>query len=212
MKLYFTVIACFIAYGLLQAQPASIMGNITAKGNPVNGAVIAVNNKTAFSDVNGNYKITDLKKGSYILTVKHGGFIPINKEIAIEKVENIYNIELKEDALSLEQVVVSSNRNEINKYQSAVIVNTIGKKLFQSTLPRSDCKVFPVRTRRSSSTPGRSSPLSTVSMDWSRFRHRSLIALRLFEGEAHPCMVPELSPVRSTLSRDVRRQLVSAER
>ncbi len=86
------------------------------------------------TDGTGHYYLKNLPIGKAILLASGLGFQ--SKEVAIELLANTtlnIDFELIEDAVLLESVVVSANRNETNRREAPTIVNIISPKIFEST-------------------------------------------------------------------------------
>ncbi|MCT4672881.1 MAG: TonB-dependent receptor [Prolixibacteraceae bacterium] len=86
------------------------------------------------SDMNGNFKLDNLPIGTHTVVCQAVGYKPSRKEINIKSGQDIkLNFSLKEDNIGLDQVVITANRNETNRKEAAVIVNSISPKLFTQT-------------------------------------------------------------------------------
>ncbi|QZT35942.1 TonB-dependent receptor [Halosquirtibacter xylanolyticus] len=135
------ILMCTISLGNLYADtkksPAnSISGAVTCENQAIPFVNIFISGTTigSASDVNGKYKLQNLPEGQHTIVCKAVGYKPITKEINIKKGTSIVlNLDMKEDHIGLDQVVISANRNETNRKEAAVIVNTINPKLFTQT-------------------------------------------------------------------------------
>lgn len=86
------------------------------------------------TDHTGHYYLKNLPEGKFILQMKSMGYKTIEKEIVLKKGKLIeINFEVEEDAISLESVVVSANRNETSRRSAPSLVNIIDSKLFDKT-------------------------------------------------------------------------------
>lgn len=86
------------------------------------------------SDASGHYGMKNLPLGHYTLVAMSVGYKTQEKEILIEKGKTIeINFELEEDAILLDHIVVSANKNETNRKEAVSIVNVITPKTFEST-------------------------------------------------------------------------------
>ena len=83
------------------------------------------------TDATGHYKLTNIPEGKYRIQASFVGFITQTKDIDI-KDQSTVNISffLEEDALLLEQVVVTGNRSETKKRHSATLVNVVNREIF----------------------------------------------------------------------------------
>ncbi len=118
------------------AQTSKVTGKITSQGEPVHfgNVVLAGTQFGASANVNGAFTLTNVPAGNYELQISAVGYIPVRDSVSISEGEDvIIDFELKEDVLSLSQVVVTGSRNQIEQYNSPVIVSTIGTRTFEAT-------------------------------------------------------------------------------
>lgn len=86
------------------------------------------------TDETGQYQLINLPDGTYNLFATYLGYKPETTEVTIKKGETReINFVLEEDALGLEEIVVTGDRNATNRIESSTIVNTLTPKLFAST-------------------------------------------------------------------------------
>ncbi len=72
----------------------------------------------------------NLPDGTYNLFATYLGYKPETTEVTIKKGETReINFVLEEDALGLEEIVVTGDRNATNRIESSTIVNTLTPKL-----------------------------------------------------------------------------------
>lgn len=112
MKHLFTVILIFISF-LSISQTGSIAGKVTTKdGQPAEFVSIIIKGTTkgTVADINGNYRIENIKMGTHTVQVSFVGLEAQNKKVVIEagKETNI-DFVLTEDSQQLKEVVVVSN-------------------------------------------------------------------------------------------------------
>ncbi len=124
----------------LQAQQSpsdtNIFGDVKCNGVHMPFVTISIQGTTigTTSDNTGHYKLVNLPEGTFTLVAQYPGYKSEKQEITtIYGTTSEINFEIEEDAVSLEQVVVSSNRNEVNRKEATTIVNTISPKLFETT-------------------------------------------------------------------------------
>lgn len=121
---------------LATAQTATITGKISDEENPLMGVSVSILNINSgtVTDKEGNYALKELKEGSYTLKISFVGFKTIEETIEVKEGETIVrNFTFKEDFLYLGEVVVTGTRNQIERYNSPVIINTISNRTFEAT-------------------------------------------------------------------------------
>ena len=88
----------------------------------------------ATTDLSGHYFIKGLPLGTYTVEVSLLGFQTENRTIHVEKGKTIeLNFEIAESSVSLNDVVVSANRNETLRKESASLINIVDFKTFENT-------------------------------------------------------------------------------
>ncbi len=135
MKQLFYLLLLITSTSLAQDRQATISGTITSNGEVVPFASIYIKNGATGvdADINGNYKL-EVPNGEFTLVVQAQGYRTQNKKINSKKDGNqIIDFPLKQDALGIEEVVVSATRNRISKKDAPVIVNVLSPKLFEAT-------------------------------------------------------------------------------
>lgn len=86
------------------------------------------------TDASGHYFLKNLPEGNYILVAEVIGYKKAEKSVKLVRNKSIeVNFTLEEEALSMNEVVVSATRNETNKRNTATIVNVTSAKLFENT-------------------------------------------------------------------------------
>nr|MDA3818363.1 TonB-dependent receptor [Prolixibacteraceae bacterium] len=85
------------------------------------------------TDETGHYNLNNLPIGKWTVRVQSVGYKPTEKEIKIEKGKTSeLKFDIAEDVLGIDEVVVTADRNEKNRREASVIVNTLSAKLFNS--------------------------------------------------------------------------------
>jgi outer membrane receptor for ferrienterochelin and colicins len=134
MKNILLLLFVFIA-SVTFAQKASISGTITDEGTPVAFVNVYIKGTSSgtTSDIDGKYTL-EIPQGSWDISLQIQGYRSQNKKITIAASES-QNIDfmLIEDALGLEEIVVSATRNRISKKEAPVIVNILSPRLFAAT-------------------------------------------------------------------------------
>ncbi len=120
------------------SSDANIYGHIINASNNEHlpSASIAVKGTTigCSSDATGHYYLKNLPVGRHTIVVTLLGFETIEQPIEAVAGKNIeMNFTLEEQAMSLDEVVVSATRNETNRRRTATVVNVASQKLFEST-------------------------------------------------------------------------------
>ena len=120
------------------SSDANIYGHIINASNNEHlpYASIAVKGTTigCSSDATGHYYLKNLPVGRHTIVVTLLGFETIEQPIEAVAGKNIeMNFTLEEQAMSLDEVVVSATRNETNRRRTATVVNVASQKLFEST-------------------------------------------------------------------------------
>lgn len=86
------------------------------------------------TDASGHYFLKDLPEGSFTLEAKFIGYKTEQKQVTILKGKTIeVNFELEEDNISLNEVVVSANRNETERRMAPTLVSVLDTKTFTRT-------------------------------------------------------------------------------
>lgn len=86
------------------------------------------------TDATGHYFLKNLPTGTFTMRVSGVGYKTVEKEVVLESGKTIeVNFMTEETSLSLDEVVVSANRNEVNRKEAAVVVGVVSPKLFAAT-------------------------------------------------------------------------------
>lgn len=115
---------------------ANLVGHVVSEGEHVPFVSVSVAGTTigTSTDETGHYRLLNLPEGKLVIKVRSVGFQPQEKEVTVTSGQTIeLNFDLQKDVLGLDEVVVTGDRNEKNRRESSVIVNTITPKLFLST-------------------------------------------------------------------------------
>ena len=132
MALLAVIMACSAAF----AQDAHIIGHVVDSKTKEHLPFISIHieGTTIFTstDATGHYKLTNVPVGEYKISASGVGYLTCSQTINITGEETLtINFEIEEDALQLEQVVVTGNRNETKKRHSATLVNVVNKQIFE---------------------------------------------------------------------------------
>ncbi|MFT4224598.1 TonB-dependent receptor [Dysgonomonas sp.] len=86
------------------------------------------------TDASGHYTLNNLPEGKFILAAEGIGYKPQEIEVILKKGRSLeVNFEVEEDALKLNEVVVTAGRSSQKRTEAPVIVNTISTKLLETT-------------------------------------------------------------------------------
>lgn len=111
---------------------AHIIGHVIANGEHIPFANVIIKGTTigTTTDETGHFQLINLPEGVYTLRVQVMGYKPGEETVNIKKGETReIKFNLQEDVLGLEEIVVTGDRNEKNRRESSVIVNTISPQL-----------------------------------------------------------------------------------
>lgn len=122
---------------ILIAQSSSIQGIVSDQnGRPIPYANVYIKSleKGASADEKGSFELNEVPPGKYQIRISAIGYATATDSVKLQKGE-LARVEftLKEDHLNLSQVVVTANRNEVKRYNSPIIVNTVNSKTFKAT-------------------------------------------------------------------------------
>lgn len=86
------------------------------------------------TDATGHYYLKNLPEGTFTLVMKSIGYKTIEKKVTLKKGKTLeVNFNAEEDAVSLDGVVVSANRNETTRRMAPSLVNVLDSKVFDTT-------------------------------------------------------------------------------
>ena len=114
---------------------ANIVGHVVdAKGEHIPFATIVIDGTTigTATDETGHFNLIHMPVGNFKIVASAIGYKPYKQEIVLEEKNTIeLKIILEDDVLGLEEVVVTADRNEKNRTEASVIVNTLTPRLFE---------------------------------------------------------------------------------
>ena len=122
----------------LKASDANIIGHVLDKNSEEHLPYITIALKGTtigtVTDATGHYFLKNLPEGNFVMEVSSVGYITIIRSVTLKKGKTLEeNFELEEDAIALDGVVVSANRNETTRRMAPTLVNVVDLKLFEST-------------------------------------------------------------------------------
>lgn len=117
---------------------ANIIGHVVNKktGKHIAYAAIKVIGTSigALTDITGHFIIANMPEGNYKIQAQFVGYRTEVLEIAAKKNKTLeINFELEEQAIKLDEVVVSATRNEANQKDVSTLVNVVGTPTFENT-------------------------------------------------------------------------------
>jgi outer membrane receptor for ferrienterochelin and colicins len=118
-----------------QEEMGIVVGQVTSNGKPVPFTAIYVKNGTqgTNTDDNGNFELR-VPIGEQILSAASQGFRTATQSVIVsQKQKTAVNFELIEDALGLNEVVVSATRNRVERRSAPVVVSSLKPRLLTAT-------------------------------------------------------------------------------
>ena len=121
-----------------KASDANIIGHVLDKKTQehLDYVTIGIKGTTigTITDATGHYRLKNVPVGTFTIVASFIGYESQELVINTEKGKTIeVNFELEQKSLLLEQVVISSSRDEINRKEAVTLVNVITPKMFEST-------------------------------------------------------------------------------
>jgi iron complex outermembrane receptor protein len=185
-------IITFIAAALISLQvfsQSSLQGKITDQNNePVSGATVYIEELSSgtVTDFNGDYVLSNIKDGTYSVIVRILGYQTKTKNFTFKgAATETFNVVLKEDLSSLDEVVISASRHSEYLSEIPASVTVVGQAKLQefskSTSNISEILEFTV--------PGLAVSTGTFSNWGQTLRGRSLLVM--VDG------IPQSSPLRN---------------
>ncbi|CAK7026856.1 MAG: Vitamin B12 transporter BtuB [Parabacteroides sp.] len=122
---------------VLNPSDANIVGHVIDKktGEHLSFINIFLKGTTmgASTDNTGHYYLKNLPEGKFILIMKTLGYKTVEVPVTLKKGKTLeINFEAEEDAVSLDGVVVSANRNETTRRLAPSLVNVLDSKAFET--------------------------------------------------------------------------------
>lgn len=114
---------------------AHIFGHVVDKATgehlPYVSVVIEGTTIGVTTDATGHYLIKNMTPGTYTIEVSAVGYIPTTKSVKVVAGQTTeIKFELTEDAVTLDQIVVSSNRSETLKREAPSLVSVVDAEVF----------------------------------------------------------------------------------
>ena len=114
---------------------AHIFGHVVDKATkehlPYVSVVIEGTTIGVTTDATGHYLIKNMTPGTYTIEVSAVGYVPVTKRVKVVAGQTIeVEFELSEDTVTLDQIVVSSNRSETLKREAPSLVSVVDAEVF----------------------------------------------------------------------------------
>lgn len=121
----------------LNPSDANVIGHVIDKKSGEHLAFINIFLKGTtigtVSDATGHYFLKNLPEGKYTLVMQSIGYQTIERTVTLRKGKTLeVNFEASEDAISLDGVVVSANRNETTRRLAPSLVNVLDSRMFEA--------------------------------------------------------------------------------
>lgn len=177
---------------LCSAQFALAQNRQTVKGvirdarnkEPVIGAVIRLSgtNMGTATDVNGNYTLNvSVPNGNYTLNITYTGYKPISRAVTLNQSPVTVDVDITEDALNLNEVVVTGTGAATSKKQLGNAISTISSKDFENSVATSIDQAMAGKVAGAQISQNSGNPAGGISV---RLRGNSTIA-----GQSDPLYI-----------------------
>jgi len=134
LKDLISILIFYLLCNVVSSQ--EIIGYVYDKTTPVSFANVVIDfdgqSKGVFTDLNGVFKIRDLKIGEVIITISKLGMETKELPYIVKKGINRLDISMEEEIYNLDQIVVTGTKTFKRKTKSPVIVSIIDNKKIQS--------------------------------------------------------------------------------
>ncbi|MDD4149678.1 MAG: TonB-dependent receptor [Bacteroidales bacterium] len=135
----YILLAFFVFVGVqMNAQKqtdAHIIGHVECCGEHIPFANIMLKNTTigTSTDETGHFQLINMPEGDYIIVAQVLGFKTSEEEVKIVRGKTIeIKFELLQDVMGLDEVIITGDRNQKNRKESAVVVNTLTPKTLEA--------------------------------------------------------------------------------
>ena len=134
-----------ILVATLSFAQTKISGTVNDQdGEPQPGVNIILEGTTkgTVSDFDGNFTISNVEDGTYVLKASSVGYVTYNKSVTANGTDVVLQIALANDAESLDQVIITGVVNPKSRLESSVSVSSIGIEQIAQSAPRTSGEVF----------------------------------------------------------------------
>lgn len=120
-----------------EATDANVYGHVIDKQTGVHLSYINVYLKGTtigvMTDATGHYFLKNIPEGEYVLGVKSLGYETVEKGISVRKGETCeLNFEIGKEQISLDEVVISANRNVTTRRMAPALVKVLDQKILST--------------------------------------------------------------------------------
>ncbi len=139
MKSVISLILMFFTIGAIAQKTktdANIVGDVQCEGEHVPFINITIDGTTmgTSTDGTGHYRLINIPEGQHTLRVSGLGYKTAALDFTATENKTVeLNFRIEKDALNIEEVVVSADRNQTNRKEAAVVVTSLNPKLMQVT-------------------------------------------------------------------------------
>ena len=144
LQIRFTVLMVLLLSTTAFVAQSTISGTVKDQsGNLIPGASVLLkeNAKGATTDFDGNYEIKNVANGTYTIIASYIGYDSFKKEITVSGNLKL-DIIIKENAQSLDEIIVTGVVNPKSKIESSISISTVGVKQIEQASPRSAGELF----------------------------------------------------------------------
>jgi outer membrane receptor protein involved in Fe transport len=117
---------------------------IDSTGLPVTGVNVILENTNngAITDFDGNYTITNVSDGTYVLSASYIGFTKVKQTVTVAGSDISASFTMVEDAESLDAVVVTGVTNPKSRIKSSVSITSLKPNKIEESAPRTTAEIF----------------------------------------------------------------------
>ncbi len=145
LQVRFTVLILMLLSTTVFFAQSTITGVVRDTNNQVIPGVNIILKGTTLgttSDFDGKYSIADVPNGEYTLIASYIGYDNFKKQISLNSKNTVIDIIIKENAESLDEIVVTGVVNPKSKIESSISVSTVNIKQIEQATPRSAGELF----------------------------------------------------------------------
>ena len=135
----------FVALSVSAIAQTTIRGTIVNENEmSVPGATVLIKGSAigASTNIDGKYEFTTSKEGNQTLVVSFIGYKSESKEFVLAGSDITWDVQLSQDAMGLDEVVVTGVTNNKSKLESSVSITTIDPKTIEESGSRTTAEVF----------------------------------------------------------------------